>query len=62
MPVIFGCGTLTGSMLPRQRATATPIIISPPIANICACHLEMYEDNVAAPRVIGTTTIETPST
>lgn len=49
-------------MLPRQRATATPIIISPPIANICACHLEMYEDNVAAPRVIGTTTIETPST
>jgi len=61
-PVIFGCGTSIGSIVPRQRATATPIIIKPPSVNICGCHLETYEASAAAPSVIGKTTSDTPAT
>src|SRR5581483_10293197 len=61
-PVSFGCGMSIGSIVPRQSATATPTIISPPIVNICGCHFETYEARAAAPRVIGSTTTETPTT
>src|SRR6266496_6118922 len=61
-PVSFGCGTSIGNIVPRQSATATPIIIRPPSVNICACHLDTYEASAAAPNVIGSTTRATPAT
>jgi hypothetical protein len=57
-----GFGTLTGSIEPRQRPTATKSIITPPRTKSWACQSLTKYARALAPSVIGRTTTETPAT
>ena len=61
-PVSAGFGTLTGSIVPRQRPAATKSIITPPRTKSWACQSLTKAARALAPSVIGSTTTETPAT